>query len=79
MQTSLYIDRLPVDFSDEELRRLVQPYGTVLVAMMTVSSKEPGHGRGYIQMLTGREAAAVKVHLHRTSVRGNEILVFFDE
>ena len=79
MQTSLYIDGLPVDFTDEELRRLVQPYGTVLVAMMTVSSKDPGHGRGYIQMLTGREAAAAKVDLHRTPVHGNEIVVFFDE
>ena len=79
MWASLHIDRLPIDFTDEELRLLVQTYGTVLVARMSVSPKHSGQGRGYIQMLTSREAAAAKVHLHRTLVRGHEILVFVDE
>lgn len=76
MWASLHIDRLPLDFTDEELRLLVQNYGTVLAAKMSVSPEDSGQGRGYIQMLTSREVAAAKVHLHRTLVGGHEILVF---
>lgn len=75
----VHIDRLPIHFMDEELRLLLQTYGTVLVARMTVSPKDSGQGWGYIQMLTSRAATAAKVHLNRTLVRGHEILVFFEE
>ncbi len=78
MPTGVRIDNLPVDYSEDEIRALVRPYGTPLHVTVCLCPERMA-ARGYVQMLTPMEAALTKLNLHRSRLYGEELLVFFED
>jgi len=58
LRNNLYIKNIPYDFTDEELKQLFQPYGSVTSALVSKDDKGIGKGFGFVCFSNSIEADA---------------------
>ncbi len=79
MGIRLFIDGIPYFFTDQQLKELFVPYGTVLSAEV---AKDP-RGRhlqfGYVEMAAPHEANMAIQQLNRSKLNGRFLLVIQDK
>jgi RNA recognition motif-containing protein len=74
--TKLLIEGLPPSFSNQQLKELVAPFGTVVSARMIFGSKGQSLRMGEVELSTPQEAMRAMDKLHESSIQGARIFVF---
>jgi cold-inducible RNA-binding protein len=76
MSRKVYVGNLSYMATDEDLRRLFEPFGTVRFATVV---KDPATGRsrgyGFVEMATPQEAQAAAAALHGNPAGGRPLTV----
>jgi RNA recognition motif-containing protein len=76
MGQKLFVGRLPFDFTDEKLRALFAPSGTVLSATMVPDPKNGrSRGFGFVTLSTKQETDAAILKLNGQRIGEKEIWV----
>ena len=73
---NLYVGNLPYNFSDDDLRRLFEPHGTITSAQV-ISDRDTGRSRGFgfVEMEKDDEARKAIEELDGTDVGGRALTV----
>ncbi|MDR2539767.1 MAG: RNA-binding protein [Chlamydiales bacterium] len=73
----LYVGNLPFKTSEEDLRNLFAPYGTIVSARIVVdrSNNDASKGFGFVEMETAEEAQQAAEALNGSSYEGRILIV----
>jgi len=79
MGIRLFIDGIPYFFTDQQLKELFIPYGTVLSAEVAHDPRGRPLQFGYVEMAAPHEGNMAIQQLHRSRFHGRLLLVKFDK
>ena len=79
MATRLFVDGIPSYFSENELRSLFLPYGTVLHTEVVRASSGRSLRFGFVEMATCQEAGRAMSGLNRSRVEQGKLIVVLAE
>jgi RNA recognition motif-containing protein len=72
----IYVGNLPSDFTDEELRKLFEPHGTVKAARIARDKKTDAlQGYGFVEMPVKSEGRSAIEQLRGKEIKGQAIRV----
>jgi RNA recognition motif-containing protein len=78
LQTKLIVDGFPSSFTDQDLKDLLAPFGSVISASIARDPKGESLRMGQVEMALPEEAKKVKEKLHLSYVQGKMLLVFWE-
>jgi len=72
----VYVGNLPFDATEEELRRMFEPFGPIgCVLLINDSFSGRALGFGFVELLDEQKAGDVVSHLDRTKLHGRTLIV----
>ena len=78
MQTKLIVDGFPSSFTEQDLKDLVAPFGSVISVSIARDPQGESLRMGQVEMALPEEAKQVKEELHLSYVQGKMLLVFWE-
>lgn len=76
MASKLYVGGLPFAYGDEDLKKLVSEYGTVVSSVIIIDKfSNRSKGFGFVELETAEEAQAAVDALHESDLDGRKLTV----
>ena len=78
LQTKLIVDGFPSSFTDQDLKDLLAPFGSVISVSIARGPQGESLRMGQVEMALPEEAKKAKEKLHLSYVQGKMLLVFWE-
>jgi hypothetical protein len=79
LQTNLMVEGFPASFTDQDLKNLFAPFGSVISVSIVRDVKGQSLRIGHVEMAGPQEAQRAKENLYMSYVQGKRLLVFLEE
>jgi RNA recognition motif-containing protein len=77
LQTKLIVDGFPSSFTEQDLKDLLVPFGSVLSVSIARDPQGESLRMGQVEMALPEEAKQAKEKLHLSYIQGKMLLVFW--
>jgi polyadenylate-binding protein len=78
LETKLLVDGFPSSFTEQDLKNLFAPFGSVISVSIIRDPKGESLRMGHVEMAFPQEARKAKQKLHMSYVQGKMLLVFVE-
>jgi polyadenylate-binding protein len=78
LDTTLLVDGFPSSFTEQDLKNLFAPFGSVIAVSIMRDPTGESLRMGEVEMALPQEARKAKEKLHLSYVQGKMLLVFWD-
>ncbi len=76
LSSKLIIEGIPSSFTNQDLKNLFTPFGSVISASIVRNAEGQSLRMGHVEMSRPQEAEKAKMKLHRSYLGGMMLLVF---